>query len=429
MKFNVKIQPQSKAKKSPVVAVITWTYDGYNRVRVSTGFSVEADDWDFKFEIPTPNFNQQNKFQLYKKIEELNNHLRQVFVQLDLTGNFSKENFKDELHIATGKMQLKSTLPISICDTIDKLCKQRNLHHETNLTYGKLKQKLKMFSQIHNIKLRWAAFRNAEHELFLDYIQEQNYSENTKWKWQKNFNSVIHYAQDLDFDQVKLRSKSRFKQKAKVKAVIDWNEFKQIENYSPSATLHPNEVKSRKNIHKWLMIMLCTGVRISDIGKVVDSTFRKQDEDGNTYVHFLAQKKVGIEPTEIMLPLLPVIESMVLNEPPVKLSEQKIRDGIKSIMAEIFGKEYTVNVKGRILNLSQEFTAHCSRSSFMTLWLQQLVVPTPLIQSVMGHSVDYGNSTSAGYDGTSAENRAKMFRKCAISTGKMGSDLSKPQVT
>jgi integrase len=434
---SIKFAPRSKSKKSGIQATINWGYfetiNGKNRyipLRVSVGKTkVEPFEWDATGEIPTVEFSQGDGYALFKEIQKFKMKMEAIckeFIVKEIP--LTPTSLKEEYDIRTKNVVIKSPLPLSIMETIDKLHVVKKHSKETKIAYYQLRKELSEFSMNFEIKLSWSRFRAGEYELFLDEVQAKDISENTKWKVQKEMNAVINFAKTLSEQEVRVKAQSRFKQIPKIKAALSWKEFNMLKDYSPAEDLHPNVFNSRKKVHKILMVLLATGVRISDLWKVLDVKYHTRDEDGNLYAHFQAQKRTSEQLTEICVPILPVIENIVLKEAPEYTHEQKVRDGIKNIMKEVFGSDYTVNVKGSVIPLAENFGPHCARSSFMTLWQSELIIPTPLIQSVMGHSIDYGNSSSATYDGTSASVRARLFRKCALSTERMGAKEFKLQV-
>lgn len=418
--MNITVSLRSKSKPSPVQIIANWGYfqekDGkkqYKDVRVSTGVTLSPEQFDFHIGKPSLEYSHNDNYHLHHKINDITRDLNLSFQSLQQKRvAVTPETLRREYDIITGKVKKKLPMPVRIDDSIDKYCTDKVLNTRTVQAYETLKTRLAEF----NPKLDWFDFTTATYQEFLRHLESKGYASNTLWGYQKRLNSVINYAAKEGM-QLEVRAIYKHKQSKKVKPILNWEE---IDRIAATTGLWDNKKQetqdARENIRKILLVMLYTGCRISDIWKVFDPLNHKQDKEGNWYVDYTATKKVGQEPVRVVVPVFKPIQDIMKN-PPYKCADVKIRDGIKRLLRDVFGADYNVRISDKDINI-QEYGPHCARATFMELLKRYRVIPLYLIQSAVGHAVNYGNESSDNYFVSDQMLNAELLRKCCVSADK-----------
>jgi integrase len=317
---------------------------------------------------------------------------------------------RNEYDKITGNIEIEYDLPVDIEKSIYEIARIKKLSKSTLTSYKSTFNQLSQWASANGVKLNWITFTTKDYNNFLLSMVEE-YKPNTLAGHRKRINAWINAINEAQIPiEVRRISSKTYPENPKPKVILSEEQLIQIADYKCTSR-HKLVKSSRKEIEKIFMILLSTGCRISDLYKIIDKGNHRADEEGKLYVDFVAAKNKDNEKrTRVVVPIMNNIEDIVSVTPPKKISEDKIRKGLRNLLYDLFGDKTNVNKNGIGLNVASDFTPHCARATIYTYLIGQNKIPLHLIQQMVGHAQYFGAAATKSYYSEDNFDQAKALR-------------------
>jgi len=411
---------------------------GYGRKRISTGITIEPhnlSNGDLKFLPSNLVTEYARKIEKVKRAGE--KAFDQLLEELQSTELILPEMFKQKIDEVLGKKERKYPYSFDILESIDQIIKVKNVAPSRATQLISCGKNLKIWAEKVGISLDWRSFSDQD---YFDFLQYKKNGDHTSEEWEDLTNEQkeqVNRASDSTVDQYRKRINSFIRElvaekvpvkatprsgrnltvTAKAKVNLKEEHLMKIFQNEPQRTKYPRANYRKSNIRKILMILLSTGCRISDMWQVIDQDNWRTLEDGNLYVDYIASKQLkGKKRNRVVCPIFPNIKEMLQNNPPEKVSDDKVRKGIKDYMIEVFGENATINTDEGALNVALDFHPHACRSTFSSL-CARLFISERLSDQILAHTQNKG--VNDAYIQLTKEEQAQALRKILIKEKKI----------
>lgn len=425
-KMKITYELSSKTKEAPLRIRATWgAYEvkengtkDYFKLRLPVGVSIAPE----QLKGGELRFLPANKI---AEIEQTKNSIRmnlilahqRVMEKYEDNNLITRELLKKEYDVLTGNKKREYDLPTDIKECYQEIARRKGLSQLRLTSYDSAYNRLSKWAKEKGVKLDWLHFTNQNYHDFMQALKAEGKSKNTLSGYKKRINVWIKAAKaatiPMQVDLITGEYK-QYKAHKRVKVTLNEEQMIEVSNYRINEPTY-RFMEERMNWKKIMLIMLSTGCRISDLWKIVDPANHITDENGNLFVDFIAQKKIGDDKrTRVVVPILYNIKAMVLNSPPTKISETKIRSGIHKIMTDIYGTDTYITVEDEKLNIALDCHPHALRGTIYTYLIDQMIIPIHLIQQMLAHKQYFGEGATAAYYSQDKFKQAKALRTLLV---------------
>lgn len=356
----------------------------------NTGVKTTLEFWDTDRSIPIDKTDLIIVETIKGKLKTLYNYL------VNRGDDISPELLKEEMDLLLGRKKVSGTVT-RIYDFIYEFILEREVEkdqskfeysYNTRKNYKALNKMILEYEKERNVKL---IAENLDKQQYLDFqkkCQEKACKCNTVWTYMKNLTAVLKkirgkYKIEIFDAKEELGYGERITPKTEDKVYLDFFEIEEIIKFNA-----PN--KEMNNIKLILLTLLFSGVRYSDVYKVIPKHTYKDRSIEFRYAHFLTTKN----PTEVVIPLVKPLEDAILKnngKTATRISQNEFNRGVK-VLCKMIGfttnkqLSYT-NGKG-VVKLENKFhyefvSSHVGRRSFITNFIN--IVPPTLIAKITGH--------------------------------------------
>lgn len=424
--MKISYELSSKTKEAPLRVRATWgayaekenaTKD-YFKLRIPVGISIAPEqlkDGELRF-LPANKISQieQTKNSIRMNLILAHQRLLEKYEDNNL---ITRELLKTEFDVITGNKRREYDLPTDIKECYQEIARRRGLSQLRLTSYDSAYNRLSKWAKEEGVKLDWLHFTNQNYHDFMQALKAEGKSKNTLSGYIKRVNVWIKAAKTAKIPmQVDLITGEykQYKSHKRVKVTLNEEQMIEVSNYRFNDHTY-RFIEERMNWKKIMLIMLSTGCRISDLWKIVDPANHITDEKENLFVDFIAKKKIGYDKqTRVVIPIMDNIKDMILNSPPTKISETKIRSGIHKIMADIFGTDTFITVEDKRLNIALDCHPHALRGTIYTYLIDQMIIPIHLIQQMLAHKQYFGEGATASYYAQDKFKQAKALRTLLV---------------
>lgn len=399
---KLKISSYLKSRKGEMREVIIRFCFGYKivdsltgKVRYkpflyNSGVRTTVEYWNADQSIPI-------KTEDFVKVESVKEKLKTLYHYLILEGEeISPELLKEKMDLSLGRREMPKTIT-RIYDFIYEFILEREVvkeHKEykysynTRRNYRALNKIILEYEERNNIKLSAESLDKNQYLDFQKKCQKQANKNNTVWTHMKNLTAVLKKIKRKynieTFDPAKeLGRGERVTPKIENKIYFDFSDIKKIIDF-------PASDKEMSNVKMILLTLLFSGVRYSDVYKVIPKYTYKDQSIEFKYAHFLTTKN----PTEVIVPFVkPLEDAMLENNGKMarRISQNEFNHNVKTLCKRI---GFTVKKQIAYTNgnceveleekVHYEFiSSHIGRRSFITNFIN--VVPPTLIAKITGH--------------------------------------------
>ncbi len=355
----------------------------YMPLRYDTGVKVKLSDWDSEDNIPAKSKDFVTAEQIREKLETLYKHL--LNNQIEITPELLKLEM-DKLLGRYVKVKKSTEIRGFIKEVI---LKSPKFSEPTKKAYKVLEGKLKNFEEVANITLTAENLDRNYYLAFQDFCKGEVNMNNSVWGTMKNLNSVLskiarEYKLKTIFNPKKeLGTDERVSLVKEDKIYFDFEQVEKIIEYQP-------QCEKLKNVKLILLILVFSGVRYSDVFKVVPDNEFDNGTIRFRYAHFITEKN----PTEVVVPFMKPLEDAFADNngnPPYPISSQKFNEYVKELCQKIgFTEECKLVItnsdgikKFQEKQLFEFVSSHIGRRTFISNFIN--VVPATLITKITGH--------------------------------------------
>lgn len=356
----------------------------------NTGVKTKIEFWNTDKGIP------ERKEDL-AKVASVKRKLKTLYFSLQDQGKeISPQRLKVEMDLLLGRQKVQNSIT-RVYDFIYEFILEREEKKEQN-EYRYSYNTRRNYRALNRIILEYENANNTilsaeylDRDQYLDFqkkCQEKAGKSNTAWTHMKNLKATLkkikrkYKVQTFDPAE-ELGHRERITFKVEHKTYFDFADIERIISFST-----PDE--EMRNVKLILLTLLFSGVRYSDVYKVIPEYTYKDKSIEFKYAHFLTTKN----PTEVVIPFVkPLEDAMKKNNGKMarRISQNDFNYNVKILCKRIgftTNKQlaYT-NGKG-VSKLERKVqyafvSSHIGRRSFITNFIN--IVPPTLISKITGH--------------------------------------------
>jgi integrase len=379
--------PKPKQSKSNIMISVNWYPSRINRIRVSTGISIDPEIWNKK-KNRVKGVNQTSR-NINDKLSEIEKCISDNFAIIEKeSGSVNKNKFKEViLNCINPKTNKELKTVIQYLDLfIQKNSEDRTLR--TIKTYQTTKRYFQEFQSKQGYNYNLEDVNNELLEDFKRFLinSNHNFSNVTTAKHLRIFKTFLHwtlkkgYHKNTDFINFRIEFKG---QKDGINIALTIEELNQLEDYIPDS----DRLRKTKDL---FLIQCYTGLRYSDLENLKPENFDMKNNIIKCYT---------LKTTEIVeIPIHNKLMNILKKYPDLNfnvISNQKYNYAIKDLceLAKIDTPIQTVKYTGnkRIEDVKPKYkmiSSHTGRRTFITVSLQ-LGLPNGVlpedIMKISGH--------------------------------------------
>jgi len=384
---TIKFLIKGTKEKTPIFLRL---YSGKLDLQQKTGFVINRTDWSTKTNHPkqTTTENKQIAIDLKKLDTKITDKLNTAMANGTI---INREWLSYQIDLHFNRVSIKGEYSSVLLDHINKIINDGNslkeLDTEVKLSYNRLKAYRSLKNKITDYQTKLGIniiIKDVNRQFVRDfrtYLNTKDYKTQTIDKYIMDLKTVcknaIHY--DIEVNN-QIHSITISQKKNEHIIYLTPNEITQIENKN-------FKTERLNNIKKWLLLGVNVGQRESDLLALTENNIQTKYQ---MEMFVLIQQKTG---KQVEIPITPQIKEIIKDGFPYKISIQKFNDGLKDVceIAELntptkgWKKDKDTNRdKLDTYEKWQLITSHCLRRGFASNNYGKL--PTPLIQSITGHS-------------------------------------------
>ena len=391
LSFSYSLQTPKKPS-SQILAKISfgyWFYDAkrgvvYEQVRCSPKVKVDVRDWDAKKHLPK----SKEKLSEIAIFEETVSGIFRIMNDKKL--EITPKSFKAEID-----KKLKGTIEVDkmkirIVDFIQDHIMIMKLAEGTKNMYDATRQRIEAFEKKIG-KVLYASDVNLDiYKLYIEFIRDRDTisKNNTLVRNVENFIAALnklakHYKVQVFSPTKEVEKKDQLKRTNEQKVVLTFDEIITVIKHKPK-----NEVF--KNIRLIFLTLYFTGVRYSDVFKVVPEFHYNEGSEEFDYCRFITKKNKK----EVVIPILaPLADEFKKNGLPKYMKYNDFAYRIKTFIKDC-GITRTEVLSFTNKNGEKEFekkpfyqfvNSHIGRRSFITNFINY--VPIPILCNITTHEL------------------------------------------
>ena len=344
----------------------------YARLRIATGHTIDPDLWDTDAGKPIPAYSLADQYRLETDVASRVAKLNIARARAQEEGELTPHRIK-EIYLDLTGARLAPVVEIKDCKLVD-LMRELTTKVDSALTvasYDAFIQKLEAFDP----RVKVSQLTDAWRDRFFQWIRDRHgLNDNSMWTQAKHLNRVINEAKRRNMS-IRIETSHPFTQTPPEGDYLDWSDISKIVRHKPK-TEHLQQLKTL------VLTMVLTGCRVSDLWSCIESI--KQQDGGYWAASYQTKKKCGnVHPWVGPVILRPLIEQLAQGIPS-KRSEQRLRDGIVTLM--------------RAVGIQKHVTCHDLRRSAITNYLALGLPETLIAKLYSGHQLGGELRVMMGYD-------------------------------
>lgn len=355
-----------------------------------TGVKTKLSDWDTEQSVPSKTKDFVAAERVKEKLEILYKHL------VNEGQEINPDILREKMDILLGrKKKSKSITGIYafiyeyILENEEKKDRKKfQYSYNTRRNYRSLNKLILEYEKENHVILTAESLDKEQYLDFQKKSQEKSKKNNTAWSQMKNLTAALRkigkkYKIKVFDPTDELEHKEKISQKTEDKIYFEFFEIQRIIDFKP-----PN--KKLRNIKLILLTLIFSGVRYSDIHKVLPKYKYESTSVNFRYAHFITAKN----PTEVIVPFVKPLEDALLEnngKSASRIPQMEFNEDVK-ILCKMVGftdmrKLVFTNTQGE-----KEFeekahfrfvSSHIGRRSFITNFIN--VIPPTLITKITGH--------------------------------------------